>query len=72
MKPSELRTLAAGDLHLKLKELSDELVTIRLKSRTSGVDKPHRVRQLRRDIARVHTVLKESDRGHESSSSPSA
>ena len=64
MKASELRTLAAGDLHLKLTELSQELLSIRLKSRTSGVEKPHQVRVLKRDIARVHTILRESARGH--------
>ncbi len=64
MKTSELRALAAGDLHLKLKEFSQELLSIRLKSRTSGVEKPHHVRVLKRDIARVHTILRESERGH--------
>ena len=64
MKPSELRALSAGDLQVKLKELSQELTTLRLGSRTSGVEKPHQVRTLRREIARIHTIAQELTRGH--------
>lgn len=64
MKPSELRALSEGDLRAKIKELSQELLAIRLTSRTSGVEKPHQVRTLRREIARVHTIVQELTRGH--------
>ena len=64
MKTSELRALSGGDLQVKLRELAQELDTLRLKSRTSGIEKPHIVRQLRRDIARVQTILQELARGH--------
>ena len=63
MKANELRALSSGDLELKLRELAQELLSIRLKSRTSGVEKPHQIRALRRQVARVHTILKESERG---------
>ena len=64
MKPSELRTLSEGDLRVKLAELAQDLLALRLTSRTSGVEKPHRVRALKRDIARIHTIAQESARGH--------
>ena len=64
MKPSELRALSEGDLWVKLAELAQDLLALRLTSRTSGVEKPHRVRALRREIARIHTIVQESTRGH--------
>ena len=64
MKPSELRALSEGDLHARIKELSQELTTLRLASRTSGVEKPHQVRTLRREIARIHTIAQELTRDH--------
>ena len=72
MKPSELRTLSVGDLRVKLQEMAEELVTLRLHARTSGVEKPHRVRGLKRDIARIHTLIQESNREYRGTPSASS
>ena len=56
---SELRNLSEPELGQKRDALAQELLQLRLKSRTIGVEKPAQFRQLRRDIARVLTVMQE-------------
>jgi large subunit ribosomal protein L29 len=57
MKMSELKDFTAKELQAKGRDLRQELFNLRLQKATSQLDKPHRVRQLRRDLARVETRL---------------
>ncbi|MBD3246801.1 MAG: 50S ribosomal protein L29 [Candidatus Omnitrophica bacterium] len=57
MKASELRQLSREELAHKQDELKKELMELQYK-RKSGVEKPHLFGQLKKDIARIHTVLK--------------
>lgn len=59
MKIRELRDLASEELRSKCENLGKELLDIRLKSMHNTVDKPHILRQNRRDIARIKTILRE-------------
>lgn len=59
MKASELRELDAAGLRQRLVELRREQLRMRLSQATGQEARVHRHRQLRRDIARVKTVMRE-------------
>ena len=59
MKPKDLRALNDGELLQKAKELKEELFNLRFQQATGQLDNTMRVPQVKRDIARVHTILKE-------------
>ena len=59
MKAKELRQLREGELLIKEKELGEELFNLRFQHATGQLENVMRIPQVRRDIARVKTVLKE-------------
>jgi len=59
MKAKELRQLSEGELLIKEKELGEELFNLRFQHATGQLDNVMRIPQVKRDIARVKTVLKE-------------
>ncbi len=56
MKYSELSELTREELHQKEAELQDELFKLRLRQATTQLENPMRIRQIRRDIARIQTA----------------
>ncbi len=58
MKYAELTDLTAEELRQKEAGLQEELFKLRLRQATSQVENPMRIRQLRRDIARVRTATR--------------
>lgn len=71
MKASEIRELDAAGLRQRLLELRREQLQMRLSQATGQEARVHRHRQLRRDIARVKTVMREALGGRASSPSTS-
>ena len=63
MKAKELRKLSAEELNKKITESKKELFELRLKQSTGQLEKPSRVRELRKDVARMKTILKEMEIG---------
>ncbi len=63
MKPNEVRGLSDAELHDKLRELKSELFNLRFQIATMKLENPMRVRQVKKDIARVHTILTERAQG---------
>ncbi len=59
MKVKELRQLSEGELLEKQKELGEELFNLRFQHATGQLENVMRIPQLRRDMARVKTILKE-------------
>ena len=59
MKAKELRQLSEGELLIKEKELGEELFNLRFQHATGQLDNVMRIPQVKRDIARVKTILKE-------------
>ena len=57
MKISELKDLTVIELNAKGRDLRQELFNLRLQQASSQLEKPARLRTLRRDIARVETQL---------------
>ncbi len=62
MKPNELREMSLEDLESKLNELTEERFRLRFRSATESIENPMRFRAIRRDIARIRTILKEKSR----------
>ena len=58
MNATELRELSADELKAKLAELTEERFRLRFRSASESIDNPMRFRTLRRDIARILTVLR--------------
>jgi large subunit ribosomal protein L29 len=59
MKPSELRDMDADALSAHLAALREERFRLRFRSATEAIDNPIRFRMIRREIARIQTVLRE-------------
>jgi large subunit ribosomal protein L29 len=59
MKVGEIRDQTVEELHDREKELADQLFALRLQKVTGQLEKPARIREVRRDLARVMTVLRE-------------
>ena len=66
MKPNELREMSLEDLESKLAELTEERFRLRFRSATESIENPMRFRAIRRDIARIRTILKERVASQES------
>ena len=61
MKASEIRNMTTAELEAKLKELKDELFRLRFQNAIRQLDNPHRISDVKKDIARVMTVLHEKN-----------
>ena len=61
MKASELRGLNAEDAKNRLEELEEEAFNLRFQHVSGQLTSPIRLRQVRRDIARVRTLMRERD-----------
>ncbi len=61
MKASEIRNMTTEQLEAKLKELKDELFRLRFQNAIRQLDNPHRISDVKKDIARVMTVLQEKN-----------
>jgi large subunit ribosomal protein L29 len=59
LRPDDLRQLSVEDLERKLIELTDERFRLRFRSATEAVENPLRFRTIRRDLARIRTILRE-------------
>ena len=59
MKASELRDQTVDELKDKERDLAEQLFALRLQKVTGQLEKPSRVRQVRKDLARLMTVLNE-------------
>ena len=57
----ELRKMSAEDLNAKLKELKEELFTLRFQHAINQLDNPQRIVEVKRNIARVMTILSEKN-----------
>jgi large subunit ribosomal protein L29 len=63
MRASELREQTVEELRQKEQELAQQLFALRLQKVTGQLDNPAKVRQVRKDMARVLTVLSEKASG---------
>ena len=57
----ELRKLSAEELNAKLKELKEELFTLRFQHAINQLDNPQKIVEARKTIARIMTVIRENE-----------
>jgi len=60
---ADLRGLSREDLNAKVRELKEELFSLRFAAATGQLESHGRLREVRKDIARVYTVLQERNLG---------
>ncbi|MBR5114686.1 MAG: 50S ribosomal protein L29 [Oscillospiraceae bacterium] len=63
MKASEVRSLTKDELNTKLGELKKDLFFLRMQHATNQLDNPVKITEVKRNIARVKTVLREKELG---------
>lgn len=61
MKPSEIREKSAVELNEELVDLKEELFKLRFQHATNQLDNPLKLKSVKRDIARVRTILRERE-----------
>lgn len=61
MKATEIRELSVEELNVKLTDLKKDLFNLRLQHAINQLDNPTRIAEVKRDIARVNTILRERE-----------
>lgn len=61
MKAQEMRDQTGDELRQRLVDLKEELFNLRFQAATGQLDNPMRVRVVRKDIARVMTIMRERE-----------
>ena len=61
MKTNEIRKLTTEEINKKIVESKEELLKLRFKQATGSLENPARIRELRKDVARFKTILKERE-----------
>ena len=61
MKTNEIRKLSTEEINKKIAESKEELFNLRMKQATGSLENPSRIRELRKTVARLKTVLKERE-----------
>ncbi|MBS7314940.1 MAG: 50S ribosomal protein L29 [Clostridiaceae bacterium] len=63
MKTNEIREMSVEELNVKLNDLKKDLFNLRFQNATNQLENPKRITEVRRDIARVKTVITEKTAG---------
>ena len=61
MKVTEIRELAVEELRARVKDLDDQLFRLRIQKSMGQLEAPIKVREVRRDLARIKTILREKE-----------
>ena len=61
MKINKIREMSSPDLEKELGELKSELFKLRFSLKTNGLDNPMKIKEVRKDIARVKTELRQRE-----------
>jgi large subunit ribosomal protein L29 len=61
MNATEIRELTVDDLRARVKELDDQIFRLRIQKSMGQLEAPAKVREVRRDLARIKTILREKE-----------
>ena len=61
MKVNELRKLTTEELNKKIAEEKRELLDLRIKQSNDSLEKPFKIHELRKDVARMKTIIRERE-----------
>jgi large subunit ribosomal protein L29 len=70
MKIAEIKELTIKELETRKREMRQEIFNLRIQQQAGQLEKPHMLRSLRRDVARVDTVLTEKRKTQQSATTP--
>ena len=59
IKANELRNMTADEIKLKIEALKKDLFNLRTEAKAGRIEKPHKINEARKDIARCETVVRE-------------
>ena len=59
MKVKEIRELTTEQINTKIDEFKEEIFNLRMQQATGNLEKPSRLKELRKDVARMKTILAE-------------
>ena len=61
MKTNEIRKLSTEEINKKINDSKEELFNLRMKQATGSLENPTRIRELRKTVARLKTILRERE-----------
>ena len=61
MKAPEIRELTVDDLRARVQDLDDQIFRLRIQKSMGQLEAPGKVREVRRDLARIKTILREKE-----------
>lgn len=61
MKLEEIRKISTEDLNKKIAEYKEELFNLRFSQATGNLEKPSRIKELRKSVARMKTIIRERE-----------
>lgn len=70
MRADEMREMSEADLRSRISELEEERFRLKFRSATESLEEPLRLRSVRKDIARLQTVLRERQLGAPQAAAP--
>ncbi len=59
LKPNDIRNMTEAEISNKIISFREQLFKMRFEQRSGRVEKPHRIKETRKDIARCNTILRE-------------
>jgi large subunit ribosomal protein L29 len=62
MTPKEIRELSAVEITTKIREIRESLLQARMRKMTGQIEKTHELRALRKDVARLETILRQKNK----------
>ena len=62
LKPEDIRNMTPDEINNKVLSLREELFKLQFEQKAGRVEKPHRIKSAKKDIARLYTILKEKDK----------
>ena len=62
MTAKEIHALTPDEITIKLRDVREQLLQLRLRKHTGQVEKTHELRSLRKDVARLETILRQKNR----------
>ena len=65
MNNKDIRNLSNEEIVTKIDEMKEELFNLRFSQATGNLEKPSRIRELRKSVARMKTILRERELGQE-------
>lgn len=61
MKASEVREMSPEEMHRKVTDLTEELFNLRFQHGIGQLENPQKMKQIRRDVARIRTIIREAE-----------